>query len=63
MRKGDAMGAEDKIKAAAEKVAGKAKEAVGKVTHDDKLVAEGKAEQAKGEIRDTAENVKDAFKK
>lgn len=57
------MGAEDKIKAAAEKVAGKAKEAVGKVTHDDKLVAEGKAEQAKGEIRDTAENVKDAFKK
>ncbi|MFJ2502926.1 CsbD family protein [Microbacterium sp. AGC62] len=57
------MGAEDKIKAAAEKVAGKAKEAVGKVTNDDKLVAEGKAEQAKGEIRDTAENVKDAFKK
>ncbi|MFB8189634.1 CsbD family protein [Microbacterium sp. NPDC055988] len=57
------MGAEDKIKAAAEKVAGKAKEAVGKVTGDDKLVAEGKTEQAKGEIRDTAENVKDAFKK
>ncbi|MBT2495040.1 CsbD family protein [Microbacterium oxydans] len=57
------MGAEDKIKAAAEKVAGKAKEAVGKVTNDDKLVAEGKAEQAKGEVRDTAENVKDAFKK
>ncbi|WP_262003513.1 CsbD family protein [Microbacterium sp. Mcb102] len=57
------MGAEDKIKAAAEKVAGKAKEAVGKVTNDDKLIAEGKAEQAKGEIRDTAENVKDAFKK
>lgn len=57
------MGAEDKIKAAAEKVAGKAKEAVGKVTGDEKLVAEGKTEQAKGEIRDTAENVKDAFKK
>ncbi|MDF2507306.1 MAG: ral stress protein CsbD [Microbacterium sp.] len=57
------MGAEDKIKAAAEKVAGKAKETVGKVTGDDKLVAEGKTEQAKGEIRDTAENVKDAFKK
>ena len=57
------MGAEDKIKAAAEKVAGKAKEAVGKVIDDDKLVAEGRAEQAKGDVRAAAENVKDAFKK
>jgi uncharacterized protein YjbJ (UPF0337 family) len=57
------MGAEDKIKAVAEKVAGKAKEAVGKATNDDKLVAEGKTDQAKGGIRDAAENVKDAFKK
>ena len=57
------MGAEDKIKAAAEKVAGKAKEAVGNVTGNDKLVAEGKADQAKGGIRNTAEDVKDALKK
>lgn len=57
------MGAEDKIKAAAEKLAGKAKEAVGAVTNNDELVAEGKAEQAKGSVRDAAENVKDAFKK
>ncbi|MFF3028986.1 CsbD family protein [Microbacterium sp. NPDC057944] len=57
------MSAQDKIKAAAEKVAGKAKETVGHVMNDDKLVAEGKAEQAKGEIRDAAEGVKDAFKK
>ncbi|WP_341975773.1 CsbD family protein [Microbacterium sp. LTA6] len=57
------MSAEDKIKAAAEKVAGKAKEAVGHVTHNDELVAEGKAEQVKGNVRDAAENVKDAFKK
>ena len=57
------MSAEDKIKAAAEKVAGKAKETVGKAICDDKLVAEGKAEQAKGNVRDVAENVKDAFKK
>lgn len=57
------MGAEDKIKAAAEKLAGKAKEAVGTVTNNDELVAEGKAEQAKGSVRDAAENVKDAFKK
>lgn len=57
------MGAEDKIKAAAEKLAGKAKEAVGNVTNDDKLVAEGKAEQTKGNVRDGVEDVKDAFKK
>lgn len=57
------MGAEDKIKAAAEKIAGKAKETVGKVIDDDKLVAEGKAEQVKGGVRDAAEDVKDAFKK
>jgi len=57
------MSAEDKMKAAADKVTGKAKEAAGHVTNDDKLVAEGKADQAKGHVRDAAENVKDAFKK
>lgn len=57
------MGAEDKIKAAAGKVAGKAKEVVGNVTNNDELAAEGKAEQAKGNVRDAAENVKDVFKK
>lgn len=57
------MSAEERIKAAAEKVVGKAKETIGHVTHDEKLVAEGKAEQAKGGIRDAAEDVKDVFKK
>ncbi|MFV0434844.1 MAG: CsbD family protein [Leucobacter sp.] len=57
------MSEENKIKAAAEKVTGKAKEAVGKVTNNDRLVAEGKADQVKGEVRDTVEDVKDVFKK
>ena len=57
------MSAADKIKAAAENVAGKAKEAVGNVTDNDKLVAEGKADQAKGQTRDKVEDVKDVFKK
>lgn len=57
------MSAEDKMKAAAEKVTGHVKETVGKVTDNDKLVAEGKADQAKGTVRDTVEDVKDAFKK
>ncbi|WP_159500388.1 CsbD family protein [Microbacterium sp. 18062] len=57
------MGAGDKIKAAADKVTGQAKEAVGKATGNDELVAEGKADQAKGHVKDATENVKDIFKK
>lgn len=56
------MSAADRIKAAAETVTGKAKEAVGNATDNDKLVAEGKADQVKGKGRDTVEDVKDAFK-
>ena len=57
------MSAADKIKAAAENATGKAKEAVGNLTDNDKLVAEGKADQATGQTRDAVEDVKDAFKK
>ncbi len=57
------MSAEDKIKAAADKVTGQVKETIGKVTDNDKLVAEGKADQAKGTVRDKVEDVKDVFKK
>ncbi|MBN9239552.1 MAG: general stress protein CsbD [Micrococcales bacterium 70-64] len=57
------MGADDKIKNAAEDLLGKGKEAVGNLTGNDKLVAEGKADQAKAAVKDTVEDVKDAFKK
>lgn len=57
------MSAEDKMKAAGEKVAGHIKETVGKATDNEKLIAEGKADQAKGAIRDKIEDVKDAFDK
>ncbi|MHA3684480.1 CsbD family protein [Leucobacter sp. HY1908] len=57
------MSAKDRIKAATEKATGHAKEGVGKATNNDKLVAEGKADQAKGHLRDAAEDVKDTFKK
>lgn len=56
------MSAGDKIKNAAEDLAGKAKEAVGKVTNNDELVAEGKADQTKSDVKKAGENVKDAFK-
>lgn len=57
------MSAADKIKNAAENALGKAKEVVGNVTDNDKLVAEGKTDQAKAQIKDTVEDVKDTFKK
>ena len=56
------MSAADKIQNAVEDLTGKAKEAIGNVTNDDKLVAEGKAEQVKADAKKAGENVKDAFK-
>ncbi|MDQ1125328.1 MULTISPECIES: CsbD family protein [Microbacterium] len=57
------MGLDDKIKNAAQDITGKAKEAIGKATDNDKLVAEGKADQTKADAKKAGENVKDAFKK
>ncbi len=56
------MGAEDKAKNAAQKATGKAKETVGHLTADDKLVAEGKTDQAKAAVKKAAEDVKDVFR-
>lgn len=56
------MGLDDKIKNAAQDIAGKAKEAVGKATDNDKLVAEGKADQVQADAKKAGENVKDTFK-
>ena len=55
------MSASDKINNEAEDLKGKAKEATGNATDDDKLVAEGKADQTKASVKKAAENVKDAF--
>ncbi len=56
------MGADDKIKNAAEDLKGKAKEAAGKVTGNEKLEAEGDVDQAKAGVKKAGEDVKDAFK-
>jgi uncharacterized protein YjbJ (UPF0337 family) len=56
------MSGSDKIDNAAQDVAGKAKEAVGKLTDDEKLEAEGKSDQVKADIKQAGEKVKDAFK-
>lgn len=53
---------EQKMKAKAEQAKGKAKEAVGRMTGDERLEAEGRAEQAKGDARGAKEKAKDVFK-
>ncbi len=57
------MGFTEKAKNAAEDLAGKAKEAAGKVTGDDELKADGQKDQAKSSLKQGVEDVKDAFKK
>jgi uncharacterized protein YjbJ (UPF0337 family) len=45
-----------------EEVKGKAKEAVGDATGNEQWQAEGKADQAKGSLKQAGEKVKDAVK-
>jgi uncharacterized protein YjbJ (UPF0337 family) len=54
----------DKMRAegAGQKMAGKAKEAAGKLTGDSKLKAEGKADQIAGSAKNAAGGAKDAIK-
>jgi uncharacterized protein YjbJ (UPF0337 family) len=56
------MGADDKIKNKVEDLTGKAKEATGKATDDRSLENEGKGDQAKSDLKQAGEKVKDAFK-
>ncbi len=56
------MSATDKIKNTIDDVAGKAKEAFGAATDDDRTKNEGKVDQAKADLKDAGEKVKDAFK-
>lgn len=53
------MGLGDKIKNAADEAVGKVKEEWGDLTDNEKLEAEGKAEQAAANARQAGEEVKD----
>jgi uncharacterized protein YjbJ (UPF0337 family) len=57
------MSTQDKAKNAAEKATGKIKEHLGEATDDKSLEAEGQNDQAKADLKDAGEKVKDAFKK
>jgi uncharacterized protein YjbJ (UPF0337 family) len=56
------MGMDDKISNASEEAAGKIKEGAGKATDDEKLEAEGKADQTSANVKQAGEKIKDIFK-
>ncbi|MET9651101.1 MULTISPECIES: CsbD family protein [unclassified Streptomyces] len=56
------MSGEQKMKAKGEQTKGKAEEAAGRVTGNERLKGKGKADQAKGEARSAKEKAKDVFK-
>ena len=56
------MSATDKAKNAIEDAEGKAKEALGRATGDKSTENEGRTDQAKADLKDAGEKVKDAFR-
>lgn len=56
------MSSEDKLSNKAQEVKGKFKEGAGDATDDERLEKEGRADQAKGNLKQAGEKVKDAFK-
>ncbi|MFK0222983.1 CsbD family protein [Streptomyces vinaceus] len=56
------MSGTEKTKATIEQAKGKAKEAVGRMTGNERMTAEGHTDQAKGNARQAKEDVKDTFR-
>ncbi|MGV0490198.1 CsbD family protein [Mycobacterium kansasii] len=57
------MSAKDKLKNKVEDFGGRAKEAVGRATGNKDTRDEGRVDQAKANLKDAGEKVKDAFRK
>jgi len=58
-----AMAAEDKAANKVTELRGKAKKETGKAIGNEQMEAEGRTDQAKGNLKQAGEKVKDAFKK
>jgi uncharacterized protein YjbJ (UPF0337 family) len=56
------MATTDKAKNTAQQAKGKVEEAAGKVTGNDSLRDQGKADQRKGDLKQAGEKVKDALR-
>ena len=52
----------DRVEGAAKNLGGQAKEAAGKLTGDEKLKAEGRADQVEGKVQNAVGGVKDALR-
>ncbi|MBD2679407.1 MULTISPECIES: CsbD family protein [Nostoc] len=57
------MSLEDRAKAVAKNIEGKAQEVIGDITGNPDDKAQGQAKQAESQVRHTVENVKDEVKK
>jgi uncharacterized protein YjbJ (UPF0337 family) len=57
------MGTGDRFENQAEELKGQAKEGLGEATDNDRLKNEGRADQAKANVKEAVEDVKDAAKK
>ncbi len=57
------MGADDKMQHQAEEMVGKVKQGVGKATGNERLEAEGHAEETKADLKQAGDEMKDAGKK
>ncbi|RYG17040.1 MAG: CsbD family protein [Caulobacteraceae bacterium] len=56
------MADHDRIEGAAKNIGGKIKETAGKVTGDEKLQAEGKADQVSGKVQNAVGGAKDSVR-
>jgi len=57
------MGLEDKAKNKVQEAGGEVKEHVGKATDDKDLENEGRGDEAKADVKQAGEKIKDAFKR
>ena len=56
------MATDDKLRNQGEELKGKTKETIGRATDDEELEAQGRTDQAKANLKDAGEKVKDAIK-
>ncbi|GAA4497425.1 CsbD family protein [Actinoallomurus oryzae] len=56
------MSATDKARNKAEEIKGKVKKETGKAIDDEEMEAEGRSDQAKGDLKQAGEKIKDVFK-
>ncbi|HEY0103111.1 MAG TPA: CsbD family protein [Brevundimonas sp.] len=56
------MADHDRVEGAAKNMGGEIKEAAGKITGDEKLKADGRADQAEGKIQNAVGGIKDTLR-